>query len=116
MSDGVALGAALFGVGMVIYGYCPGTGVAAIATGSLHALMGFAGMLAGAGLYALSYPWVETHIQTVAALGKIRLPQFTGIPEWCWFVILTVIAGVVFWLLETKVNKNGERDPNNSRM
>lgn len=113
---GVALGAALFGVGMVIYGYCPGTGVAAIATGSLHALVGFAGMLAGAVLYALSYPWVETHIQTVAALGKIRLPQLTGIPEWCWFVILTVIAGVVFWLLETKFNNNGERDPNNSLM
>src|SRR5450759_3836941 len=31
---GVVLGAALFGVGMVLYGYCPGTGIAAIATGS----------------------------------------------------------------------------------
>jgi uncharacterized membrane protein YedE/YeeE len=107
---GVALGAALFGVGMVVYGYCPGTGVAAIATGSLHALAGFAGMLAGAVLYALSYPWVEAHIQTVGALGKIRLPQLTGIPEWGWFVILIVIAGVVFWLLETKFKKNKQAD------
>ena len=98
---GVGLGAALFGVGMVLYGYCPGTGVAAIATGSLHALVGFGGMLAGAVLYALSYPWVERHIQTVMALGKIRLPQWTGIPEWGWFVILSMIAGSVFWLLET---------------
>ena len=31
---GVGLGAALFGVGMALYGYCPGTGVAAIATGT----------------------------------------------------------------------------------
>ena len=46
---GVGLGAALFGIGMVLYGYCPGTGVAAIATGSLHALVGFVGMLGGAG-------------------------------------------------------------------
>ena len=39
---GVALGATLFGVGMVLYGYCPGTGLAAMATGSLHAMVGFA--------------------------------------------------------------------------
>jgi len=99
---GVALGAALFGIGMVLYGYCPGTGVAAIATGSLHALVGFGGMLAGAVLYALSYSWVEAHIQTVAALGKVRLPEITGVPEWVWFGSLAGIAGVVFWLLETK--------------
>lgn len=90
---GVALGAALFGIGMVLYGYCPGTGVAAIATGSLHALVGFAGMLAGAVLYALSYPWVEKHIQPVAALGKVRLPDITGIPDLGWLAILLAIAG-----------------------
>lgn len=100
---GVVLGAAIFGVGMVLYGYCPGTGIAAIATGSLHALAGFAGMLVGGILYALSFSWVEAHIQKVAALGKVRLPDVTGIPDWGWFGILIAIAAVVFWLLETKV-------------
>ena len=99
---GVALGAALFGAGMVLYGYCPGTGVAAMATGSLHALVGFAGMLVGGVLYALSFTWVEAHIQQVAALGKVRLPDITGVPDWGWFVILSAIAGVVFWLVETR--------------
>jgi hypothetical protein len=99
---GVALGAALFGVGMVLYGYCPGTGVAAIATGSLHALIGFAGMLMGGVLYALSFAWVEANIQKVAALGKVRLPDVTGLPDWVWFAILIAIAAAVFWLLETK--------------
>ncbi len=99
---GVALGAALFGVGMVLYGYCPGTGVAAIATGSLHALVGFVGMLLGGVLYALSFTWVEANIQKVAALGKVRLPDITGVPDWGWFVILSAIAGVVFWLVETR--------------
>jgi uncharacterized protein len=112
---GVALGAALFGVGMVVYGYCPGTGVAAIATGSVPALVGFAGMLVGAVLYALSYSWVETNIQTVAALGKIRLPQLTGLPDWCWFFILTAIAGTVFWFLETRCSKSKSVNPDNSR-
>lgn len=102
---GVALGAALFGIGMVLYGYCPGTGVAAIATGSVHGLVGFGGMLAGAVLYALSYPWVEKHIQVVAALGKVRLPEVTGIPDMAWFAILIAIAGAVFWFLEKRFGK-----------
>jgi uncharacterized protein len=100
---GVVLGAALFGVGMVLYGYCPGTGIAAIATGSLHALVGFAGMLLGGVFYALSFSWVEVHIQNVVALGKVRLPDITGLPDWGWFSILIVIAAMIFWLLETKV-------------
>ena len=99
---GVVLGAALFGVGMVLYGYCPGTGVAAMATGSLHAVVGFGGMLLGGVLYALSFTWVEANIQKVAALGKVRLPDVTGIPDWGWFGILVAVATVIFWLLEVK--------------
>jgi hypothetical protein len=87
---------------MVLYGYCPGTGVAAMATGSIHATVGFVGMLVGGVLYALSFTWVEANIQKVAALGKVRLPDVTGVPDWGWFLILAVIAGVVFWLVETR--------------
>jgi uncharacterized membrane protein YedE/YeeE len=99
---GVSLGAALFGIGMVLYGYCPGTGVAAMATGSIHATVGFAGMLVGGVLYALSFTWVEANIQKVGALGKLRLPDITGVPDWGWFAMLAAIAGVVFWLIETR--------------
>lgn len=106
---GVTLGAALFGVGMVLYGYCPGTGVAAVATGSLHALTGFAGMLLGGGLYAISFTWIEAHIQKVAALGKLRLPDISGISDGGWFALLTVLAGVIFWLLEVKFKPVGSR-------
>jgi hypothetical protein len=65
-------------------------------------MVGFGGMLLGGVLYALSFDWVEKHIQNVAALGKVRLPEMTGIPDWGWFGILIGIAGVVFWLVETK--------------
>ena len=99
---GVTLGGALFGIGMVLYGYCPGTGVAAMATGSLHALTGFAGMLLGGILYALSFSWIETHIQKVATLGKVRLPEVTGVSDWGWFGILAAISAGVFWWIETR--------------
>ncbi len=103
---GVVLGAGIFGIGMVTYGYCPGTGVAAMATGSVHALIGFAGMLVGGILYALSFPWVEEHLLSVAALGKIRLPEVTGIDDWIWFAILVAVAAVVFFAIERLAPEN----------
>ncbi|MAS95738.1 MAG: hypothetical protein CMO55_21255 [Verrucomicrobiales bacterium] len=96
---GLLLGGALFGVGMAVYGYCPGTGVAAVATGSVHALVGFGGMLVGGVAYALSYPWVKDAILSKGAYGKIRLTEITPIPEAVWWIALVAIAGGVFWLL-----------------
>lgn len=97
---GVGIGAALFGVGMVVYGYCPGTALAAIATGSVHALVGAFGMIFGAILYALSFDWIKSHILNVWALGKVRLPDVTGIPDVAWFVALAIGAAVFFWWIE----------------
>lgn len=96
---GVLLGSGIFGVGMVLYGYCPGTGVAAIATGSLHALVGAVGMLVGGMAYAMSFNWVNENVLKVADLGKKRLPDVVPLPDWAWFVGLLVIAAVVFALL-----------------
>ena len=99
---GVAIGAALFGVGMVVYGYCPGTALAAIATGSVHAAVGAFGMVAGAIAYALTFDWVKSHILNVWALGKVRLPDVTGIPDPVWFAILAVGVVAFFWWIESK--------------
>jgi hypothetical protein len=97
----VALGGALFGVGMVVLGYCPGTALGAIASGSLHALVGAAGMVAGAILYALSFDWLKAHVLKVGALGKIRLPDVTAIPDLAWFAALAVGAAAFFWWVES---------------
>lgn len=95
----VVLGAVLFGIGMVLYGYCPGTGIAAIAAGKLDALAGFAGMLVGAAAYAFSYPWIAAHVLPIADLGKKRLPDLANVPEWLWYAGLIVLAGGVFALV-----------------
>lgn len=97
----VVLGAALFGVGMVLYGYCPGTGVAAVGTGSIHALIGFVGMLVGGVLYALSYPWIQVNILPVFSLGKVRLPDLTGVPDVVWLGALLIGAVGLFRFLDT---------------
>ena len=112
---GVSLGAAIFGVGMVLYGYCPGTGIAAVATGSVDAFVGFLGMLAGGIAYALSFQWIENHIQNVGAVGKIRFPEITGVPDWAWWLILAAAALVVFRFLESKSGRQQRRSNSSSR-
>lgn len=103
----VVVGAAIFGVGMVLYGYCPGTGVAAVGTGSIHAMVGFLGMLLGGILYALSFPWVQANILPVASFGKVRLPDVTGIPDMVWLVALVIIAGALFKFLDRLESREG---------
>lgn len=94
------IGAAIFGVGMVLYGYCPGTGLAAIATGSVHALVGAAGMLAGAMLYAFSFDWVRANIVSVWRLGKVTLPEMIGVAPLAIYVGLALFAVAFFWMIE----------------
>ena len=81
---------------MAVYGYCPGTGVAAMATGKLDAAVGFLGMLAGAALYAWSYDWVAARVLPVWDLGKKRLPDLAGWPGWVWYAGLIAMASAVF--------------------
>lgn len=106
---GVALGAALFGIGMVIYGYCPGTGIAAIGTGSLHALVGAAGMIGGGIFYALSFDWMKAHVLSVAAAGKVRLPDLTGVPDLVWLAGLAAVAVGLFAFVERRSASAGMR-------
>lgn len=96
----VGIGAALFGIGMAVYGYCPGTGVAAIGAGRLDALVGAGGMLVGGALYAFSFDWLSEHVLSVAALGKITLADISGIPALAILLALGVLAAFGFRALE----------------
>lgn len=95
---GNALGGIIFGVGMTILGYCPGTAVAAIGEGSRHAIPGVLGMVVGAGLYAEIYPWIKTNILSMGNLGKVTFPDITGYSSW-WFIgslLIVAVFGLIF--------------------
>ena len=66
----------------------------------MHGLVGLLGLLVGGTLYAVSFPWIAKNILPVAALGKVRLPDVTGVPAFVWFIALIAIAAVVFTLIE----------------
>jgi uncharacterized protein len=98
----VAAGALLFGVGMALYGYCPGTGLAAIGTGSVHALIGAVGMIAGAIAFAFSFDWIKAALLPIAAYGQVRLPELTGIPDLIWLAALAIVGFAALFVLERR--------------
>lgn len=72
---GITLGAVLFGSGLAVAGYCPGTSVAALGEGRRDALATVLGMLAGAGAFVALYPRVAPIIEAGGDLGKRTVPS-----------------------------------------
>ena len=95
-----ALGGLIFGVGMALLGYCPGTGIAAAGEGSRHAILGVLGMVLGAGLYAETMPYFQNTLLKAADYGKIRLADETGTSPWVWIAGLALLSAVVFWRIK----------------
>ncbi len=93
------LGGVIFGVGMALLGYCPGTGVAAMGDGSRHAIFGFLGMLFGTAVFAEVHPAISGTILQAADLGKIRFPEVLGLPPWVLIGILAAAALGLFAVL-----------------
>ena len=93
------MGGLIFGVGMVLLGYCPGTAVAAAGEGKRDAWFGLAGMIAAAAVYAELSGFFAATIQKWSNLGPVTLPELTGVPAWAWFAALAIAAASLFhWL------------------
>jgi hypothetical protein len=94
------VGGLIFGIGMVVLGYCPGTGVGALGDGSRHAAFGVLGMLLGAAVYAEVQPLLKGNVLAVLDLGKIALPDITGLSPWIFVIALAVLAAILFAALK----------------
>jgi uncharacterized protein len=99
---GVALGAAIFGVGWAISGYCPGTCVVGAAEGKKDALATLIGGLVGALLFSIVYPSLAALLST-ANFGKITIEDILGI-EGLYFAIPMSLAllGLAFFGLKDR--------------
>jgi hypothetical protein len=71
---GIVGGSALFGAGLALLGYCPGTCVAAAGEGQRDAFAGIAGMLAGAAAFVALYPKLARLIDAGGDFGKLTVP------------------------------------------
>lgn len=91
----VILGGVLFGVGIAIFGLCPGTSVAACGEGNRHAMVGVLGMFFGAGAYVMLFPKLEEVGKALGDWGKVTLPQVTHTSPWIW--VGTIAVGALVW-------------------
>jgi hypothetical protein len=91
-----ALGGLLFGAGFIVGGYCPGTSVAAVATGRKDGMSFFAGMLAGVLAYAEFTPGIEGWIKA-GSRGEMTLPSVTGIGMGWWVLAFVAFLAFAAW-------------------
>ncbi len=94
-----AAGGAIFGIGMAILGYCPGTAIGALGDRSRHVIAGILGMLAGAALYAEAHPWAKDNVLPLGDWGKVTLPSLTGWSPWIFIALFALLAFVVFFIV-----------------
>lgn len=87
----VAIGGLLFGVGMVVGGYCPGTAAASMATGKVDPLFFIIGFFAGSLVFGDLYPvWGDFYKSDYR--GVWRLDQLFGLGLGVTVLIMVLIA------------------------
>jgi hypothetical protein len=96
----MAVGGVLFGIGMAIGGFCPGTAAASIATGRIDAMVFVVGFLGGSIVFGDLFPvWGDFYRSDYR--GVFRLDQLFGFSVGSVVLILTIaaIAGSLFMRL-----------------
>ena len=90
------LGGLLFGAGFLIGGYCPGTSMAAIASGRKDGLVFALGMLAGVWAYAEFTPQLDAWYSRTA-LGEMTMPAITGVGMGWWALLFVAALLLAAW-------------------
>jgi uncharacterized membrane protein YedE/YeeE len=109
----MAVGGVIFGIGMVIGGYCPGTAVASIATGKVDAMIFVVGFLIGSLIFGDFFPvWGDFYNSDY--MGVFRLDQWLGIGlgHTVLIIVLIAVSGTIFMrFVQNKVWPPTEVDP-----
>ncbi len=105
---GIVIGGLVFGIGMAILGYCPGTLAISSGEGSIDAVIGIIGGFAGGFFYTLILPYIKPFLGP--NLGNLSLNSIMGTNVF--FVIILIVAGILFvisafWL--QKIDKNKDK-------
>ena len=99
---GIAIGGIVFGTGMAILGYCPGTLAVSLGEGSVDAFIGITGGLAGGFIYTVVSPSVQSILGP--DLGSISLYTLIG-QHHLIFYLVDIILGILFILTAFWLNK-----------
>ncbi len=92
---GIAIGGIIFGTGMAILGYCPGTLPVSLGEGSVDALTGIMGGLAGGVIYTILAPSVQSILGP--DLGSISLFTLIGQHHFIFYLIDIMLGAFFIW-------------------
>lgn len=90
---GIIIGGLLFGIGMAILGYCPGTLPISLGQGSLDAFFGIIGGFLGGAAYTILYPYMDIFMG--ANLGKLSLHSLVGSGTTFYILIFLIGIGII---------------------
>jgi uncharacterized protein len=107
LAGSIIIGGLLFGTGMAILGYCPGTLPVSLGQGSVDALIGILGGFAASILYTLLSPTI--HGALGPDLGKIALSSVVGAGTAIYYLLVGLIGVILiagaFWLQRIEKKK-----------
>ena len=104
------VGGFLFGIGMVMAGYCPGTAVAGLGTGKSDALVFILGLFLGMFVYFIAYPYIDSFASS-SNLGVLKLHDLFGGNEYTSYILTVALeVGIILFLMALqKLTNKGEK-------
>jgi hypothetical protein len=98
---GNLVGGLIFGVGMALAGFCPGTAVAGGGEGKWDYIVpGLLGFLTGAVIFGLSYDSFMPKILSIANFGNKTFPELWGVNAYLAIFVFTLLALALFYAID----------------
>jgi uncharacterized membrane protein YedE/YeeE len=98
---GNLVGGLIFGIGMALAGFCPGTAVAGAGEGKWDYIVpGLLGFLTGAVIFGLAYPSFMPKILNLANFGNKTIPELWGINAYLAVFVFALIALALFYAID----------------
>jgi len=91
------IGGFLLGIGFIISGYCPGTGLVAMVSGKIDALVAVGGIVFGIFLFGVTYTPAVAEFHTSGYHGRLLLSDLLGIEPTLLAAGITVMAVALFF-------------------
>ncbi len=102
------VGGIIFGAGMVMSGWCPGTSVVGMVTGKVDAVVFIVGMFAGMFVYFQTYAYIEGFANS-GNLGRFTIDKLIGgdmfTSSYLVTIILAIGLGIFMHVMKSIVDK-----------
>lgn len=104
---GVIVGGLVFGAGISLAGYCPGTAIVGLGGGVGEGLVAVLGGLTGALAFIFAYPALKPVLIEPANLGRLTLPSLLGLPALPTALGFAALLAAVVWGLSRLEQRAG---------